>query len=589
VSISTFQEKIFKSGCGVAVLVISAAAMAFSMVVGQCGRGGQMEGQNQQGPVAIQIGEVSVPAMEIEQVAQQMLQMQPDPNGGAKREAMALAQTLDGKVREVANLAVAKEIGADTSDEAIRALVTKQIDHYISDSKQRYIDAKKLKPTATEKEFSDLFKKDNSDKTPEEFKKENLDNLNTTLSNEATRQNVLNQLSPQLAMEKLKSSINVSDAELKASYDSHVMKRVMVSTRNKSAADAEAQLQKAADELKAGKGFEDVMNRYSNDLPPGAGKKVSDTVVNLSPADFTQTPGLAALKSLKPGEVSGILDVPEGKAIFKLISVKNNAPADFAKNTAKYKEQYIEQQASAEYQKRLDAIVKSDAVKFPLPGFKAIRDYYATAIDFSLMNQPGAQEKKFREIADSAKAAMNDKILGDDHAALLAWYSTVDDLYNRAKADPAKAKELLAERMESLQAVVRESESLQTRLELVDLAIEQKNSDLAVDNLINAARLNNMYDATGDHNFREIQTRLAKMKIAKLITADQVKLVEEEQQRWRTDKLDNEKAEKEFKAEQEAEKKKAALENKDFDEQQKKMAEQVKKEIADAKAGKKPN
>ncbi len=543
------------------------------------GGGQQGEGEQVQGPVAIQIGEASIPALDIEHQAQLMVAQQQPGGGSPKMEVFAIAQALEGSIQRAAGEAAANEIGPDLSDSSIREHVTKQVDKFIAEAKQRYIDEKKMKPTASAKEFDELFKKEMGGQTAEEVRKSAIENVTANLADPARKAGFLQQVAPQLAVEKLKASLKPTDEEVKASYDTYVMKRVMISTGSKTPADAEAQAKKALAEVKGGAKFEDVMNRYSNDLPPGPNKKVAEVVVNLGPTDIARSASMAPLANLKPGQVSEVIDVPDGKAFYKLISVKSNAPADLAKSMQKYKDKFVEEKATAEFQKRTDALAKSDQVKFPLPGYKSLRDYYKTSSDFTLMQKPEELSKQIRAIADAAKAATTDENPADDHVGLITWYAAVEDLWNRAKADPKLAEGLRAERLETLESVLRETENFSIRMELVDMGIETKNATLAATNLLEAAKLNNMFDTTGDQQFRQIQTKLATAKNAKLVTAAEATAIETEQQRWRTEKLANQQAEKQFKAEQEAEKKKAAAATKEVDAQQKKMADQVKKEI----------
>ncbi len=553
--------------------------MVFSMFSMGGSGSGQAANEQETGPAAVQIGEAMIPAMDVEHQAQLKLAQQQMGSMNPKMEVFAIAQVLDESIGRAANEVVAAQIAPDLSDATIRAETIKQLDQFIADAKQRYIDEKKMKPTASAKEFEELFKKEMGGETPDQVRKKALEDLDANLNDPARKEAYLKQIAPQMAFNKLKASFSPSDAEVKASFDTYVLKRVMISTSNKTPTEADAQAKKALAEAKGGAKFEDVMNRYSNDMPPGPNKKVGEVVINLGPTDLAQNAAMAPIAQLKPGQISEVIEVPEGKAFYKMISVKNNAPADFAKNPKKYKEKYINDRAMAEFQKRAEAVSKSEQVKFPLPGYQTLRDYYKTSTDFMLMQNPDEFAKKVRSIADSAKAAMSDSNPADDHVALITWYAAVDDLWNRAKADPKQAEALRAERLETVQNVLQQTENFTLRMELVDMGMAAKDATLASSKLVEAARLNNTFDTTGDQQFREIQTRVARLKAAKLITAEQAAEVEKEQQRWRTEKVVSQQAEKEFKAQQEAEKKKAAAETKQFDEEQKKMADQVKKDL----------
>ena len=225
---------------------------------------------------------------------------------------------------------------------------------------------------------------------------------------------------------------------------------------------------------------------------------------------------------------------------------------------------------------------KSDVVKYPLAGYKALSDYANAMNDTALQADLKAKEAKMMEVAKAAEAATKDAEHVDDPVAALVWYSAFSDGYSAATDKAA----LGAERLRMLQAVMATMENFDLHIETVDAAIEQKNADVAIQNLMAAVKANVTYDTTGDQHFRTINDKMAQMKGLGMLPDAAAADLQKLQDAWRAAKADNDKAEKEFKAEQAKQKAERDPAKKKLDADNKKAMDEQKKS-ADATGTKK--
>jgi hypothetical protein len=374
----------------------------------------------------------------------------------------------------------------------------------------------------------------------------------------------------------VQASINPSDEELKATYDTYEFKRILFITQKGSVVD---QIKKAQADLKSGTTFEQAIDRYSGE-PVIKGKKLSDNTTDVSGVQFDTFPEYKTLKGLKPGQISDVIESPQGKSIYKLITIKNNAPADLKTNKKKYVDSYAIQRAQTQYQEQIKAFLKSGSVVWKIQGLKAIYDWNTVQNDF--MMAPAEKQTKMAEIVDEARKAMTSSAT-DQRPAALAWYAAFDYLYSQPASDKVK---LRGERIEVLKAVTSIQPFFAQKLELVDLLFDAKATDEAVNALKDAASSNFNFEVEGQRDYGDIQAKIIKFKGAGVLKpADEAQLLKI-QQDWIKQKEDVDKQKAEMKKEQEAAKKEAdanAAKQKAETDKQKAEAEKAK-----AAAGTKP-
>jgi hypothetical protein len=250
------------------------------------------------------------------------------------------------------------------------------------------------------------------------------------------------------------------------------------------------------------------------------------------------------LVGLTAGQVSPVVTLPEGKAIYKIVSITNSVK-DFDKNKDRYRKEYISQAAKQLLDKQIEEFKKSPGViTFLSPGYKAFYDYSQAMASA----EPGTSPTdKMQAVYEEAKQAESKNEGYDAKVATLARYAANNYLWGAPGVDKAK---LVPERIDTLLKVLENTESFDLRKELVDLYIENKQYDEAADQLLMAARNNSSYDATGYQHFSDIRDMLARMQKANQIKAPLVKEIQTAQLDWSRQRAEYEKQQAEAKKEQ---------------------------------------
>lgn len=509
-SINKFQEKVFRTGCGSAVLYVCAAVFFGGMFYLGCGLGGGGNDKEGNGAraVAFEVGDTPVYndvfADNLRNQRESMLQRMGKPEGAISPmdEAEIEGQVIDGFVTSMGNIYLAKKAGVKFTDQQItQSLERDVLESQITQERSMLVSQKKLKPDANAAEFDAALKKEKIP-TVTDIKKQFHDNLDKDLKDEKLRPGLEEQVARTLLIAAIQATIKPSLEELKATYDTFQFKRILFAAHPNSTVDS--QIAKAQADLKAGQSFEQVIDRYSSE-PPIRGKKLSENTIPLSPSQFDMFPEYKALKPLKQGEVSGVIETPQGKAIYKLIGVKNSAPTDIASNTKKYLDMYAQQKAQTEYQDEIKKFTQSGQITWKNDGLKALYDWFQVRRDFML--PPAQQAAKMGGVIDEAKRAV--KASGTDtRPAALAWFAAFDSLWTAPGADKAK---LRADRIEVLKAVNTVEPFFSLRMELVDLLVDAKAIPEAIDTLKAAASSNFNYDIQGQQDYQDIQAHMIKL------------------------------------------------------------------------------
>jgi len=583
VSINKFQEKVFRTGCGSAVLYVCAAVFFGGMFYLGCGLGGGGRGQGDQENrlVAFTIGDTPIYNDVFEENVRKMRdQRQMQAGRGASPDSLSpideveiVGGMLNEYLTSYGTIALAKKAGVKFSDEQITGVFSKQVEDGISQDRTDLVGKKKLKADANAAELDAALKKDGKS-TATERRKMFKEQLTKALKDEKTRPGLEEQTARTLLMEALETSIKPSTDELKATYNTYEFKRILFANHPGSTVDS--QIAKSQADLKSGTSFEQAIDRYSGE-PPVKGKKLSENTIEVPAAQFDFIPEYKTLKTLKQGELSNPVDTPQGKSIYKLVAIKNVLPPDFATNTAKYLKNYATQKAQTQVQDQIKKYVQSGPVKWNIQGLKAAFDFYQALTD---MSTPAEKTARMASVVDEAKKAMTANGVGVRPAAL-AWYGAFDSIYTAPNANKEK---LRGDRIEVLKAVTGIQPFFSLRMELVDLLIEAKANDEAVETLKSAAAQNFNYDVEGERNFREVQAHLMKLKAAGALKPVAEGDIERAQAAWLKQKAETDQQKAEMKKEEEKAKLDAAINAA----KQKAETDRMKAEADKAKGGKGP-
>lgn len=529
-SISTFQEKFLRGGCGIAALLSIAAVMLGGVFV--CNRDvRQMQDQSEAKP-ALTVGDVAIPAVQIENAYQQQVGgAQPDsPEGPAVFvELQTLGRTIDNAIDQAALAAIAKERGIQFTDEEILAAVDTAFDQSLQSSRQQLEMMGQLKPGATDKEFEEVLTKQYG-KSPADLKKDQVDQIKQRLADPAQRPQMVVAAAPLILIGQERAKVAPNDDQLRQSYDELTTKRILLKNDVPGGSAAE-RAQKALADVKSGT-FEQAIERHSNELPAG-NKKISENTQVLIGSELLTDPALRGLLDLKAGEVSGVVDVREGKAIYKVVSRRSNLPKDFDKEKERYRRQFADQAAARRIEEEVKKFkAKPDIVKFQAPGYKALYDFMQAT-----MSPVADMNAKMQQLFDQAMAALDKNEGFDQRAAALAAYGAMTSLYGAPGADIEKLRPL---RIRTIESLLQTGESFALRMELANVFESAKQYDEAAQQILAAAQNNTLvdepYTSEGERRFLGIRQKVEQFEKNNQATEEVRKEIRKELERFSKDR-----------------------------------------------------
>lgn len=480
-------------------------------------------------------------------------------------KAQLYGEAVNGMVDQGAYAYLAQQMGADLSDNGIVNIVTKALDEDVTARREQAVQMKQLKANASEKEWDEAFKKQMG-KTPAEYKKSTLDEIQKGLAEPAKRQDLVMRISPTAVAQLLSAKYKLSDEDLRKGFEAVTYKRIQLKSEvpGKSAQErADAALKAIKDGLK----FETAIDRYSNELPT-PGKKLNESTFSATGTDIDSDPQFTPLGPLKVGEVSGAVDYSEGKVIYKVVSRKPTLPTDFENQKETYRRQAVMKRVQAEVVKELDAVKdKPGNVVFDAPGYKVAYDYIRLTggTNGGKVIDPAKAKAVFEEA--TAVAEKNSDTTAQ--AAAYVQYA----MLGYVQADPASTPDQLVKReIKASQTLLGFTFNFTVRMKLIDLLVKDKQNDEASRQLLQAARDIASFDANAMMQFQEVSNKRLELVSKKVLDPAVDKDLVAYQRRWITEKAESDKIEAEKRKQQEAEAKKLADEAKKAEEAKKKNA-----------------
>lgn len=565
-SISVFQEKIIKGGCGKFVLLFCGVAMVFGMAFSNCSRGEKLSATGLKGePVKTfaTVGEVEVPnsmvTEAIDRLTQQSQLSQYPPEILESLPIEYRIQSVIGGIMQTVQIAevyeMAKRNGYKSDDDSVKKALhfTSETD-FMNNILDRGKKTGELKENATIKDVEELLKPQLQGKTLKDVFLSQQTQLNDILKDPQKRLDVVLSGGQQYMMDKLTEGINPTEAEVKNSFEIYDVKRIIAkgsSTVTDAAAKAKAD--KAYADLKAGKSFEDVMNSSSDDIQSDPKKKKSDIVLNPGKTEVENNPDYKVLLTLQPGSFSEPQKVVEGYAIFKYLGKKIDVPKDYEANKAKHKAQYISKIVQKKFKDELDKVEKD--VK-PTFDSKANEAAYRYAKAMTLPDGQ-AKETEFKAIYDLTKA-----VTGSDEKPDLAatlQVITIQHIYDQPTSDKVKLKD---DRIAALENYLSYNNSWSFRKEVIDAYKAKGDKTKAFEQVMAALDKNTKFDSQAQQVFSDIAAKFQEIKTAGLVSADQESQFNTKRDLWRSDKEKYDKDAAALKKQQEEDAKKAAEEAK---------------------------
>ncbi|MDX2066389.1 MAG: SurA N-terminal domain-containing protein [Fimbriimonadaceae bacterium] len=553
VSISQFQEKFLSKGCAAAIGIVMSLVFVASAFY-QCGQANQASG----GPATQVAGTIAtvagqpLTAQEVDQAIEaQKQQFSMQLQGMAlppEQEAEMAAGAVGRLVQSAAGRAVAKESGVVVTEESARAYLKKKFDEALAMEKEALVNEKKLKPTASEAELDKAIKAKYG-KTLTEIRGEQDKQITDAFKDPAKKEQLIGALSTAMLRDKMVAEATPSEAELRKSYDSLTIKRILI--KDAPGTDPMSQATRIEAEIRGGLSFESAMNKYSQETPL-PGKKVGENQLILTGRQLTEE-AYKPLAGVAAGAVTPPVRVPEGVVLYKLISVKNELPADFEKKKSDYLKQYAESTADAKLQEKVKAVTEGTGLKWSSKAYEALYDLGQLGMAFD----PEKRTQSLVRILANAKQAATEP--GAAKIGALAYFAAANQL---AQTDKAKYG---ADRKAAIVQLLEVQEDQSLRMQLIDALAEEKDAVGVSDNLLKAAQFNSDYSPQGQAKYGELQAKLRALKEQKLVNAEAEKGIQAELARWRKGKIDADKAEAEMKRQMEEEAKKAQAEAKKAD------------------------
>jgi hypothetical protein len=569
VSIRQFN-KMLGPGCIGAVSVVTLIGLGGGLFSGMrgCGGPGQPNPQDQaKKPVIIAtIGDFKIDANNIEARQQAELAQRPSDTVLTPEQLVGTyGLLLDKEVDLGLQLAVAKEHGITITEAEARKQAEQSLDQQLADLKRMLVQQGQLKPNFTDADFSKVFEQKTGRKASE-IKPEQQKQLNAVLADPILKVHLLADTAQRILPTALAAQQHPTDDQLKASFVTITAKRVVCTQPN-----ADEKMKRVQADLKAGMKFEDVIDKYTKDAAAGK-KKVSEMNITLTHDQLAVGP-LHSLLALKPGQMSDVLSIPEGKAIYRVDASKTELPKDFDKNKASYMERFKSSLANQQLQDDLDKLRNSGLAKFTDPGWGALYSFY----ELGRLNVSNAdQVKGLREIVANAPGLLKDA-KGDAKPAALAYYAAAKKLFDMVDG-PERVK-LEDDRIASIVAVEPYGPSPDDHVQLAAFYYKKKNPDGITQALLKAIEDNSISGGDAAENeAARISMFLSDLEHGKGISEAQAKSVKDAMIKWRADKKqrdDEQKAQEKAMLEEQAEQLK----------QQKAAEEAQKKAAKDGKSG----
>jgi len=221
-----------------------------------------------------------------------------------------------------------------------------------------------------------------------------------------------------------------SDEDLRDSYHQVEARHILIrvdATKQDGLPDAEAK--KKAEgllaQLTAGADFAALAKQYSDDK---ASAVRGGDVGFFGRGDMVPEFEKAAL-GLKPGQLSGVVKTAYGYHIIKVHQERYNLPADFEKNKAHYRQQYVQQRQNLEWQSFVDRTREQAKVVIRDPEMRAAQALAQGDFDQALAGFNEAR-KYARRLGDQVQAAIYYS-LGDLYGRKGQW-KNARDMYQRA-------------------------------------------------------------------------------------------------------------------------------------------------------------
>jgi parvulin-like peptidyl-prolyl isomerase len=555
-SISSFQDKVIKGGCGKAVMFLAVASMAIGIGFSSCSRADRFQALDAKGqpekPFA-KVGGVELPTAWIQEAVDQQLQQFGQGNPDILNQLppdMKLgfyAQAIGSVIQQGYMFTLASRAGIKVDDTNIKKdLGIDTVASFKAKVREQLETSGQLKKGASEKEFEDFLAKALQGKKIDDVYAEQIKQIDELLKDPVKKSKAVLSATLTLYQEKLRKDMKPTDDDVKKSFDTYEVKQIVTNGADR------AKIDKAYADIKGGKTFEEIADAVS-EAPAMQGKKKSESLLPV-PGSMLTMPDYEPIAKLQPGAYSEPVKTAVGFVIYKFVGKKSNVPKDFDTSKDQYRLQYIGQEIQRKIQKDVEGLEKDMKPEFMEKAYEGIYAFSKA----SSKTDPKEQAAEYQRIYDLVKGVSK-----SDNGYELATATEMACMTKLVDAPGADKAKLKPARIATLEKYVETNDKAwDKRKELIEIFKEDKQAEKAYSLILAALDKNMSYDMMGQSTYSDISATFQTLKTANILKPEQVKEFEGKQKQWLDAKASFDKQQAEYKKQQEADAKKAAEEAK---------------------------
>lgn len=410
-------------------------------------------------------------------------------------ESQLRGRTLDEMIAKSLRARAAKEAHVKASRRDVNAVVDQIIDGQIAAAKSQLLAGRKGQMTDQMLE--------------EELRKRGLtlSGLKTEVRKSIDLDAVREQVVMEKLVKKLQQGIDSSDKAVKASFDEARFRQITVDAQSRTATQAEQRAKEISDKLKGGADFAATAAKYSDD---GYKDQGGDRGMFMR-RSYMDKAFADKVFSLKPGEISEPIKLPQSYIIVKAEETRSALPKDFSdpRKLQEYRNAYLSEMQFAVQSKFFNDIQKNAKITVFDPELKA---YMAGKEMAMATSNPILAKAKALEAIDNLQRAISQS--GGDSQTAARLYSQIGYIYawmrkpeffRVSKEERLKYRALEKKAAES---ALEYTEANDLRVMLADIAIEEGRYAKAVEHLQMVS--DNVFDDAAMHT--ELSDRLKKLK-----------------------------------------------------------------------------
>lgn len=518
-SISTIRNATEKKGCQI-LLVVIGLALALGMVAQYAFPGQQPGQEGDTSAVAFVIDGTNYTGAQILAAADEAAQSQQfldrsTPVGEFQAVGLGLQQLVASTILRQ----MAAEQGITLTDDKLLESLRTQIESQVEQLKLQLQLTGNVKPENLEAEFTKQV-----GKSSQQIITDQMTQWEEDIKVPAQRARLETGALASAVAESFTSRANITEEELKNSYDTFTFEQVAFETAASNTPEVVEKAEQARAELVAGTSPKAVRDKYNK----GSTYETTD----LSRQSLNTTEAFKPLLDLKVGEVSEVLYPYGFPIVYKLTKIENKLPENFEATKAQLlqqrKQALGQQNFIAEVQKRRDAL----KIDWKDRAFEMV--YRATNLlsDPDLKANPTEFKAGLNDLRDDIDAAA-EQTQNTTYLAL-ARYAVLEELYSLGAA--AEKEDLLDPWLETLNEVLASAESIDLRIAAAQRLLEAKRGEDAAGMLLDAATYNGDYDEIGLSRYNEINRMATEAKTNGLITEERAADIDAALKQWAEDK-----------------------------------------------------